>query len=483
MARPSPTRPLAALPRWRHVWPALLGGLWLASAAAPAQTPQNAGLSLDDAWGRVVAYSDKLAAAQAAVRHKALQREGIEGLGRPSVALHGASFAYSANLDVSLDPVHQKLAQIQGQLPVPLENLPVSVPIPQLPAMYSYHRQSTGSTASVSAVWPLWDGGAATATRALVGFQGDEASADQRHTRDELMTQLGQRYFGAQLAQRAAQLRQTALHNVAQHDAAAQRMLDNGVLARVERLQVRAAFEDAQRNARKAQDDAELAQVALARTVHWPQAVQAQTPLFMYRNPVGALEYFVQNALQRHPGLDKVQSRMAQAQALHAAQEALTGPTVFAFGQHALQERNPDWVAGVGLRWTLYDGLDHRKLSAASQQQVAQAQATEAQARSDIALAVERQWKLVEQARRQYWSLQASTELAQELLHLRRAGLREGTGTALELMDAETNAAKVQTESAQAAYEFDLALAALLEVCALSEEYPQYAARADIHLE
>jgi len=137
----------------------------------------------------------------------------------------------------------------------------------------------------------------------------------------------------------------------------------------------------------------------------------------------------------------------------------------------------------VGARWTLYDPVDRDKMAAASQQQIAQAEHTDAQARNDIALLVERNWRVLEQARRQFLSMQPGAEVADEVLRLRKAGLREGTSTAVDLMDAEMYVVKVQTERAQAAYDYVVALASLLEGCGLSEEFAAYMARADVKVE
>ena len=58
-----------------------------------------------------------------------------------------------------------------------------------------------------------------------------------------------------------------------------------------------------------------------------------------------------------------------------------------------------------------------------------------------------------------------------EVLKLRTSGLREGTSTTLDLIDAETNQAKVLTERAQAANEYVQALAQLLESAGLSDRF------------
>ena len=96
----------------------------------------------------MVAGSSKLAAAQAAVQSKALQSEGLRGLGGPIVNLSASAFAYSANLNVDLDPLNQRIVQLEQRLPIPLSKLPIPLPTPQFPAHYTFNRQSTATTAS-----------------------------------------------------------------------------------------------------------------------------------------------------------------------------------------------------------------------------------------------------------------------------------------------------------------------------------------------
>jgi outer membrane protein TolC len=86
----------------------------------------------------------------------------------------------------------------------------------------------------------------------------------------------------------------------------------------------------------------------------------------------------------------------------------------------------------------------------------------------------------VEQARRQYLAQQAQEDLARELLRLRVAGLKEGTSTVLDLIDAQTNLAKVQTQRAESANLYVQALAALLESSGQGDAFARYMAQADI---
>lgn len=218
-------------------------------------------LAFDAALQQLQQRSDQLAASRNAVESAQLRRDAMQRLGGPVVNLSGAAYTYNANLDVDLNPLNRALPGVLSQLPPQLAGSLAQ--LPHLPSSYTLNRSKSDTTASVSAIWPIYMGGASNAARGLLDAQAQEAQADATKTSHEATTLLVQRYFGAQLAQRAAVLRESALATIEQHDAAAQKMLDAGVIARVERLQARSALEEARRNARKARDDAELAATAL----------------------------------------------------------------------------------------------------------------------------------------------------------------------------------------------------------------------------
>lgn len=457
----------------------LLAGSALAQTPGAANVAPGMPLSFVQAQSALLAHSDQLAASRKALESARLRREGMEGLGGPSVAVTGMGYRYSANADLDLDPARRDVAGGVSMLPPQLG--PGIAQLPSLPSNYNLQHKSSVASANVSAVWPLYVGGLSDAVRQQLDGMADEAQADATSSSEQLQTLLVQRYFTAQLAARAAALRQRALAGVQAHDDAAQRMLQAGVIAQVERLQASAALADAQQQARKADDDARLASSALARTVHAPGGVQPSSPLFVSSQALPPLQQFQDAAQQQHPGLGKVAAKKRQAEALHDASEALRKPQVLAFGMREVNTSGkPNWAAGVAVRWTLWDSIDRDKLAAAGQRSIEQAELTDAQVRSDIALLVEKNWLAVEQARTQYLAGQAQENLARELLRLRNAGLKEGTSTALDLIDAQLNLAKVQTERASSANQYVQALAALLESTGQSDAFAQYMARADI---
>lgn len=446
-------------------------------AAAPAMA-----LGLSTARTLLHQQSHTLAASRAAVQTQQLRGQALRRLGGPSVALTGMAYAYNANLHLDLDPLNQSLDQLQNQLPGWAQELTGRVPLPQLPGSHTLNRHGSGTHAAVSAVWPIYAGGLADAARGLVAAQQREAEADVDLAAQHIDTLLVQRYFGTQLARRAAELRQQAEHTIAAHDAAAQRLLDEGLIARVERLQASAALEEARRQRVQAEHDAALAASALAALLQQDTPLHPSTPLFVISAPLEPLAHFIDAALTHHPGLNKVAAKKTQAERLHEGQQAGRRPQVVAFGTRQLRSGNADWAAGLGVRWTLYDAIDRQALAASSLQQISQAEHSDAQLRSDLALLVERHWRATESARQQYLDMAQAEALADELLRLRQAGLREGSSTALELIEAETRHTQVLTERAQAAHNYVQALAQLLESAGLTDQFDTYLARADIRL-
>jgi outer membrane protein TolC len=459
-----------------------------AQSPRPAWAPDPAGevvhaapLSFEQARSLLLSGSDQLAASASALDSARLQREGMQGLGGPSVALTGMAYRYAASVDIDLDPARQALQGALGQLPPGLGGAVAQ--LPSLPSHWNVQRADTRTSASVSLVWPMYIGGLGDAVRSGLDAKTDEAQADVQATAFSVQSLLVQRYFGAQLAQRAAWLRERAVNGVMAHDAAAQSMLVTGVISQLERLQARAALADAEQQARKARDEARISATALARTLKTSVRVEPSTPLFVQSQPLAPLQGFIDAAHQHHPGLGKVQAKRRQAGALHDAQEALRKPQVLGFGMREINTQGkPSWVAGVAVRWTLWDSVDRDALAASSLRTIEQAEHMQAQALSDIALLVEKHWLAVEQARTQYLAQQAQEDLGRELLRLRTAALREGTGTTLELIDAQLNLAKVQTQRAETANQYVQALAALLESTGQSNQFAQYMEQADIQI-
>ena len=70
--------------------------------------------------------------------------------------------------------------------------------------------------------------------------------------------------------------------------------------------------------------------------------------------------------------------------------------------------------------------------------------------------------------------MERSERFAEEFLRAKRDAFREGMATATDVVDATLNLSRARLERVQTAYEFDLALARLLEASGLGDSLLQY---------
>jgi outer membrane protein TolC len=212
------------------------------------------------------------------------------------------------------------------------------------------------------------------------------------------------------------------------------------------------------------------------------QAHRLTTPLFVDSRPLEPLGVYLARGEAGHPSLAVIEAKRAQTLAANKIEDSVRLPSVLAFGRADPYEGRANWVAGVAINWVIYEGIDRSAVLRAGHAAERRVNEIERQARQDIGLLVERNYRNVDQARVRFLSLRADDELAREVLRLRQKGLAEGVSTSLDLIDAQLNLAKVQAEQAGAAYEYSQALAALLGAVGDLGRFAQHAASADIQL-
>src|SRR5690606_16933152 len=101
------------------------------------------------------------------------------------------------------------------------------------------------------------------------------------------------------------------------------------------------------------------------------------------------------------------------------------------------------------------------------------------EARHQIASGVTKAYNDLGSAREQYLLLDSSIVLARENLRLQELAFREGQVTSLDVIDARLQLGGAMVERAQAAYEYDVALARLLEISGRIDHYYEYVRQAD----
>ena len=447
-------------------------------------------LSLEQAQDILLQVSPKLAANQAAIAASEYQTDALQTVDDPFVFARVSASTYQIQEDVSLSSMKNQIisgandagANIGGSsLPIP--------PLPNLgdmigqgiPDIYEFKRSGSTSGAGLGFAWPIYTARRTQALTEASDARTQEAVAESILDKNELYNTLIERYFKAQLAIIAAYLREDAYDTLQQTDHMAQRLFEEGFISHVDRLEAQSALADAKSESIKANNDARLAMIALQRLLRTEYRIKPTTPLFVSSKPLPDIEYFQNLALNHHPGLKKVAAKRAQAEQLHALSDTGYKPTVMLYG-YGQAEKDPSWIAGVSASWKLWGGLDKSASLASSTAKIRQADLSEIELSDNLLLLVEKNWNDVNNAQSRYRALQSNVDLASEVLRLRQLGLQEGVNTAIEVVQAQTQALKARTEQAQAAHDYVQALAALMQSAGTPLAFNTYLNTADIRL-
>ena len=462
---------------------------FMAAATIPAAaSAQEAGrmLSLDEAVAVTLTENPALKAAAYEERAAQQQRRAAIGLRMPQINVTGA-YAYMAK-DIGFDfndlkgPVKEGVAGgltalVQNGL-IPADKIPTLQGLlnPMMDADWflKVQDQSLGFVGGEVTV-PIWMGGKINAANRAARINEKTAVAQGNQTRNALISELVERYFGLALA--------TQVDGVRRHLEDARALERNGMIAQTERLYVEFKMAEAERELANAKLQAETIASALSNTLGRESDWRPVTAMFLLAK-VEDLAYYQDLAQARNPLLSQVSLKRELAQEGVRAQRADFLPQVAAIGGGSFYNYQvaglvPRWAVGVGVNIKIFDGLNREYKYSAAKQTVRRVGELQNKAGKDIAVLVEKLYNQMMNYHNQMTSIDASLKFAEEYLRMKNAAFLEGMSSSSDLIDAELNLAGVRTERLQAAYNYDLLLARLLEAAGISDEYPSYARRND----
>jgi outer membrane protein TolC len=447
-------------------WNALL---LAACASSAAQAQEVNAVDYNDALRMARQSAGAVQGAELDMQAKTLQAAALRRIDGPDLRLSGflGRVSTSVNLDTS------GLAQAGNPI---IDNLP-QIPglnLPEIPNSIGTDRIVNLRSLGLASVWPLYTGGRLDAVKRIAAGRAEEAGAALQSSDEEIAGQLAQRYFSVQLAREAWRLRVAAVTVVADHQRMAGKLERTGLISKVERLKADVAMDNATREAAKARSDLDIAQLALSRLLGRKDLVQPSTPLFVHGESVGSLASFVDSALTSNAAFKQIESKRTQAAGALKLQGSEYSPTVVAVANYNLNRgggtyARTNWLVGMSVSVPLVDRIDKSKMREAARLEQQRVEVMAEQAKRDIPTLTENQWRTMENARLRYLSMQSAIELANETLRLAQVGFKNAQATSSDVADASLNLTKTHLERAQAAYEYDLALAKLLGIAGQPE--------------
>jgi len=451
--------------------------------------------------------------------NKSLQMEqevkAAKGLHFPRISL-SASYVYmSDNIQLDLTPVRDAITPLYNTLGhygkfggVPNPDSKTNGSIPYLPDDVSTAvirgKMLEGLDAVNNAEWittiqekkfgmvnagfvmPLYTGGKINAANkaAKIKFEASEIETIQKS--HELTSELVERYFGLILANQAVKVRQEVKTGMQKHFEDAEKLAQQGMIAQVEVLNAKVYYADADRELMKAGRQVEILNEAVLNTVAVVDnsKIKPLSELF-YIEKIEPLDYYKQKALENSPLLGQVNKKKELAQQGIKAEQSAFLPTIAATGTYDIVNKDlspylPDYMVGVGLQWSLFDGLARNRKVKAAQFQVLQADDFYIKAESDINSAITKYYQELHMYLEQINELDAAMNFTAEYSRAREKGFSEGMATATQVSDANLAVAKTKIERLQAIYAWDVALSKLLYYSGMSDKFVSYMSNPDV---
>ena len=421
--------------------------------------------SFDEAYKRVLATQESLAAARKEVKAAKAEQSSMRGLYLPTVGVKGSYTRIDEPITIDLNAIRSVIQTFHA---VPLPSFETQV------------QEEKFFKAQAYATLPLFTGGKIASANAAAKANYLSAQAQADILANKLLVDLSTKYFGNLLAQKMVQVRGQFLQNAKQNAENGAKMFRAGVISKVEKMSVDVILAQAQRDYNSAVNDANIAQTLLKDILSETEEIIPNSPLFVLPlERLPSLEEFKTKALST-PILNFIDSKKALSKANENAQKADFLPTFYLFATRELYTRDltildPDWALGVGFTWSLFEGGQTYHKTKAAKELTQKVEDLKEQQIKDISTGIEYYYKKMENAQKTYTALQEELAFTEEFYKARQLGFKAGTTTSLEVNMAMTQWQKSQLESLKAQYDFVTSLAAILNLSGQPELFNKYA--------
>ncbi|MGS0674958.1 TolC family protein [Shewanella sp. 0m-4] len=436
-------------------------------------TAQAKTMAFDEAWQQLIKVSDKLQAGAQEVNRAEAERRAGEDMNLPSIDLRGSYTRLEKPIELDLRDLNPLASLDPATLPPALGGALAGIPGSLFVTPFT---EQDIFRSSLQAMWPIYTGGKITAAQAIHEAEVAEKEQELKLTTRDLFLQLVDRYYAVAVTEALTSTQSELVDSLTLHASHAEKLEQQGQIAKVERLNAQVALENARVNYGRAKRQSEMAMIALSMMLH-ERKVDTTSPLFMlHQSP--SLPQLTQLTLNQHPALKLLEAKEAQAQGLVDVEKGSYLPTVFLYGNYTLYEDDslfsqiePDWMLGIGVSVPLLSRDGRSGKVEAAKSALLQARYTKAQTQQDLNLLLDQSYRQLLQAQEEVVSLNTSMSLAEENKRLRDIAFKQGLSTSIEKVDAELKLNAVATQQLGAQYRYVQSYARLMAISGQLDEF------------
>lgn len=328
-------------------------------------------------------------------------------------------------------------------------------------------------SANAQIVQPLYEGGRITANRAQSRLVTDQATANLSSAAADTARDVLTAYDDALLAAEQITVQESSIALLGKELEDQKRRFEAGTAPRFNVLRAEVALANAQPRLIRARNAYRIAKNNLINLLGYdlPPNVWQDIPLKfadkLTSEPVSlTVEDALTSARTKRPELRSLAlAADIRREAVKSAKSG-TKPTVSGFlGYGArnssftrdLSDEKSGWFAGAQASWDLWDGDLTKGKVAEAKAALERAEETIRETDRSISLEVRTAWSNLEESREVLESQKKVVEQAEEALRLAKARTEAGSGTQLEVLDAQTALTEARTTQIQALRDYSVA--------------------------
>lgn len=385
----------------------------------------------------------------------ALAEQGSPALAQSRARTAGADARRAATLAPLLPQVRGDLGYARGTA-----NTANSIKLD------SYDRFSSG----VSLRQLLWDFGRSTEALGAADADLEAARADGRAAANDLSFAVRAAWLEAAGARALLDVSRGAVANEERHQTQVEAQIGVGLRAPIDLAQVKTVLASARADLLAAEQAEWAARLELGRVLGTggaPAPAAVAEPLGPVAGEEGPLDALLTRALGARPELQAAeQALLARERDVASARgdywPSLSAAASATAGGAALDALAPNATASVDLTWPLFSGLGTNAGVRGAEAASAQARALRDAVQLQLKVDVEAAQLQVRSSRARLAALQEADGAAAAELELAEARYKAGTGTIIELGDAQARRVSASARLAQAKTDLGISRAALL---------------------
>lgn len=321
----------------------------------------------------------------------------------------------------------------------------------------------------VTADQPLYDAGKTKRAVRTAKLGEDLSREDGRRSQMEVIAQVVQHYYDAQLGAAQVNVTTQAMRSAEADLERAEARRSSGMATDADVLSIRVHLAGVREVQIRRAADLEVAHAAMNDAIGLPldAAHSLTTPLAPLPVLETELSGIEKKAVDGRP--EARQTRLAAEIAGVQASDARSNylPQVTLHGafeadrQRFVYRGGANWLVSIGLRWNLFNGGADKAKVAETEAAIRRTTAEKARAESGIRLQVRQAWANLKAAQQRIESAQASVAQAQESLRISQNRFAAGLSTVTDLLRTETALLETQSRYLAAIHDQRIAAATL----------------------